>query len=91
MQASEIFIQHQMEENWRLANQAEQMRLVVATGNLLLATVLQIGIAFLGLGQRALLLTVWMVFLVSMGFLQGGNSTNVKHITDCASVNSAPS
>lgn len=60
-----------MEENWRLANQAEQMRLVVATGNLLLATVLQMGVAFLGLSQRALLLTGWMILLGVYGVFAG--------------------
>ena len=71
MQPSEIFLQHQMEENWRLANQAEQMRLVVVTGNLFLATVLQIGVAFLGLSERALLLTGWMVLLGVYGVFAG--------------------
>jgi len=60
---SSDFIQQQMEENFYLANQAERMRLIVATSNLLLATALQVCIGVLDLERRILFLTVWMILL----------------------------
>jgi hypothetical protein len=69
--ASSDFIQQQMEENFYLANQAERMRLIVATGNLVFATALQISIGILGLEPRALPLTGWMIFLGIYGVFAG--------------------
>lgn len=71
MQSSTAFLQQQMEENGHLANQAERMRLIVATGNLCLATVLQVGIAFLNLDRRALFPSGWMIILGIYGILAG--------------------
>jgi hypothetical protein len=71
MPSPEIFFQSQMEENGRLANQAEWMRLIVATGNLCLATALHIGLAFLGLERKALLLAIWMMLLGIYGVVAG--------------------
>src|SRR5579884_887233 len=69
--ASSDFIQQQMKENFYLANQAERMRLVVATGNLVFAAALQISIGMFGLKPRALPLTSWMTFLGIYGVFAG--------------------
>lgn len=63
MSSPEDFLRLMLEENLQLANQAERMRLSVATGNLCLATALQIGLPFLGLERKALPLTLWMTLL----------------------------
>lgn len=68
---SSDFIQQQMEENISLANQAERMRLVVATSNLVLATALQISIGVLGLERRVLPLTSWVILLGIYGVFAG--------------------
>ncbi len=68
---SSDFIQQQMEENFYLANQAERMRLIVATSNVVFATALQISICVLGLGLKVLPLTGWMILLGIYGVFAG--------------------
>lgn len=68
MTTAEGFLQQLMAENGVLANQAEQMRLVVATVNLILASSFQVALAFLGLERQALPLTLWLVLIGIYGY-----------------------
>ncbi len=60
-----------MQENWRLAREAEEKRFILATVNLLVATTLQIVIVFTGFQWRLLPVTCWMIFISVYGMFAG--------------------
>jgi hypothetical protein len=65
------FLTCNMEENWRLAREAEDKRSLLAVLNLLLATVLQITIAFTGFHLQVLPVTCWLVLIGIYGIVAG--------------------
>ena len=60
-----------LQENWRLSREAEEKRSLLITTNLLLATVLQIVIVFVGFQPRLLVVTCWMILIGIYGILAG--------------------
>lgn len=68
---SSAFMLCNMQENWRLSREAEEKRSLLATMNLLNATVLQIIIVFIGFQWRILPITCWMIFTGAYGLLAG--------------------
>ncbi len=62
-----------MEENWLHARQAENKRAMIATVNLLVASAMNGIVAFTGLSQKILPLTLWMIVLGIYGI-----ATSVK-------------
>jgi hypothetical protein len=65
------FLLCNMQENWRLSREAEEKRSLLATMNLLLATILQIVIVFVGFQPRLLVVTCWMILIGMYGILAG--------------------
>lgn len=68
---SSAFLICNMQENWRLAREAEEKRSILATVNLLVATALQIVIVFTGFQWRLLPVTCWMIFISVYGMFAG--------------------
>ena len=68
----ELLFRH-MEENWLHARQAEEKRAMIATVNLLIASVMNGIVVFTGLSHKTLPLALWMIVLGIYGI-----ATSVK-------------
>lgn len=58
-----------MEENWLHARQAEDKRAMIATVNLIIVSAINGIIAFTGLNQRLIPLTIWMIVIGVYGIV----------------------